>query len=434
VTDLDPGALPARRSAAPIPVRPVRVARLTILVLTASTGAGHDSTAAALSDALGATLPRARVLVRDPLGARAATRSYHQPTADDRAARAPRLWGWLYHLSNNRRGVWLGALIVAVLYGRRLRATIRTMRPDLIISVHPLCARLAAQSLWGARRRTPHHCVVTDLASVHRYWASEDIAVFYAATPEAAAALASHGISLGRIQVTGLPLRRAFTAPPHATAPHGASVLRVVVLDGGRATRALERAVRALLAPGAPLRVTVVCGDNERLRRRLTAMTAGWATVLGRCDDVAGLMRASSVVVTKAGSATLAEAWSQARPALVYRVLPGQEEGNVALLNHHGRGWSVPVVDDLPAAVWRAHARGPGLDEAAWWGGAAGRVATHVVAALARPDAHEPRPGLAPRTTRGYSATARAEIAGAGPALCIKKSRRVVCYDRTHWT
>jgi len=431
VTDLDPGALPARRSAAPIPVR---VARPTVLVLTASTGAGHDSTAAALSDALGATLPRTRVLVQDPLGARAARSSAVGWWYDLVAARAPRLWGWLYYLSNNRCGVWLGALIVSALYGRRLRATIRTVRPDLIISVHPLCARLAAQSLRGARRRTPHQCVVTDLASVHRYWASKDIAVFYAATPEAAAALASHGIPRGRIRVTGLPLRRAFAASPRATALQGDVVPQVVVLDGGRATRALERAVRALLVPGAPLRVAVVCGDNERLRRRLTALTAGRATVLGRCDDVAGLMRASSVVVTKAGSATLAEAWSQARPALVYRVLPGQEEGNVALLDHNGRGWSVLAVDDLPAAVWRAHARGPGLDEAAWWGGAAGRVATHVVAALARPDAHEPRPGLAPRTTRGYSATARAEIAGAGPALCIKKSRRVVCYDRTHWT
>ncbi len=415
MTDLDSGALPARRRAAPIPVR---VARPTVLVLTASTGAGHDSTAEALSDALGATLPRARVLVRDPLGARAARSSAVGWWYDLVAARAPRLWGWLYRLSNNRGGVWLGAVIVAALYGRRLRATIRTMRPDLIISVHPLCARLAAHSLQGARRRTPHHCVVTDLASVHRYWAVDDIAVFYAATP-AAAALASHGIPRGRIRVTGLPLRRAFAAPPRATALQGDVVPRVVVLDGGRATRALERAVRALLVPGAPLRVTVICGDNKRLRRRLTAMTAGRATVLGRCDDVAGLMRASSVVVTKAGSATLAEAWSQARPTLVYRVLPGQEEGNVALLNHHRRGWSVPVVDDLPAAVWRVHAHGPEPDEAAWWGGAAGRVATHVAAALALPDGHGPRPGLAPRTTRGYSATARAEMEGAGRALCM---------------
>jgi len=417
VNSFDPDVLLARRGAAPIPVHPVGAVWPTILILTASTGAGHDSTAAALSHALGATLPRARVLVQDPLGARAARSSAVGWWYDLVAARAPRLWGWLYRLSNNRCGVWLGAVIVAALYGRRLRATIRTMRPDLIISVHPLCARLAAHSLRGARRRTPHHCVVTDLASVHRYWASKDIAVFYTATPEAAAALASHGIPRGRIRVTGLPLRRAFAAPPRA-APQGDVVPRVVVLDGGRATRALERAVRALLVSGAPPRVTVVCGDNERLRRRLTAMTAGRATVLGRCADVAGLMRASSVVVTKAGSATLAEAWSQARPALVYRVLPGQEEGNVALLNHNGRGWSVPIVDDLPAAVWRAHARGLGLDEAAWWGGAADRVATHVAAALAT-DGYRPRPGLSPRTTRGYSATARAEMEGAGRALCM---------------
>jgi len=79
--------------------------------------------------------------------------------------------------------------------------------------------------------------------------------------------------------------------------------------------------------------------------------------VLGWCDDMAGLMRASDVVVTKAGSVTLAEAWSQGRPALVYHVFPGQEEGNVAPLERDGGGQYVPAVEALPAAVLRLHGR-----------------------------------------------------------------------------
>ncbi len=366
---------------------PLEPADPTILILTAPTGAGHDSVAAALADALRAALPRARVRVRDPLrgGSIGALRA--GPWYTIVVAHAPRLWGWCYRLSNNRWGVWLGATLMAALWGRRLRAAIHVARPDLIVSVHPLCARLAADTLRREGHPTPHHCVVTDLASIHRCWAAPDVAAFYVATPHAAAALALHAIPARRIRVTGLPLRRAFAAPPPTTprpVPDGDPAPRVLMLDGGRATRALEPAARALLAADPPLRLTIVCGGNARLRHRLARIAAGRATVLGWCDDMAGMMRASDIVVTKAGSVTLAEAWSQGRPVLVYHVFPGQEEGNVALLKRDAGEGYVPAVGALPAAVRRAHARmrAPSGIHAAWWGQAADRVAAGMADAL----------------------------------------------------
>jgi len=368
-------------------VPPTGMAWPTVLILSAPTGAGHDSTADAVAGALRASIPRARILVRNPLWRTAIDPLEVGRMYDLVVGRAPRLWGWFYYLSNNRWGVWLGATVMAALWGRRLRASIRVARPDIVVSVHPLCARLAADVLRRAGHPAPHHCVVTDLASIHRCWASPRVDAFYAATPQAAAALELHGIPAGRIRVTGLPLRRAFAASPfNPDIRDDGPTPRVAVLDGGRATRALERAARALLAADPPLRVTIVCGGNTRLRRRLRRIAAGRATVLGWCDDVAGLMRASDVVVTKAGSVTLAEAWSQGRPVLVYHVFPGQEDGNVALLERGGGGGGlyVPVVEALPAAVMRvqgqvyAHAG----RHAAWWGQAADRVAGCVADAL----------------------------------------------------
>jgi UDP-N-acetylglucosamine:LPS N-acetylglucosamine transferase len=380
------------------------VAGPTVLILSAPTGAGHDCVARAVADALYMAIPRARVLVQDPLRRTATDPLEVGRVYDLVAGRAPHLWGWCYRLSNNRWGVWLGATLMAALWGRRLRAAIHVARPDLIVSVHPLCARLAADTLRREGHPTPHHCVVTDLASIHRCWASPGVDVFYAATPQAAAALKLHGIPAGRIRVTGLPLRRAFAAsPPIPDIRDDGPAPRVAVLDGGRATRALERAAHVLLAADPPLRVTIVCGGNARLGRRLTRITAGRATVLGWCDDMAGLMRASDVVVTKAGSVTLAEAWSQGRPALVYHVFPGQEEGNVALLERDGGNEYVPAVGALPAAVQRAHGRAPSEKHTAWWGQAADRVAACVADALSAqrtiPSADAPPRPVAPHDT-----------------------------------
>src|SRR5262249_42551811 len=150
--------------------------------------------------------------------------------------------------------------------------------------------------------------------TIHRCWAAAGVAAYYVATSQAATALVAARIPPMHIQVTGLPLRCGFIVPPSAP-PHGPE-LAVLLLGGGRATRALERAARTLLASRLPLRLVVVCGRNEQLRRRLATLGQGRATVLGWRDDMAALMRASDVVVTKAGSATLAEAFSQARPVV----------------------------------------------------------------------------------------------------------------------
>ena len=50
---------------------------------------------------------------------------------------------------------------------------------------------------------------------------------------------------------------------------------------------------------------------------------------LGFVDNVAELMRAADMLVTKAGGLTLAEAFCCGVPVVVHDVLPGQEAGNL---------------------------------------------------------------------------------------------------------
>ncbi|HKC76475.1 MAG TPA: hypothetical protein VKF37_20080, partial [Chloroflexota bacterium] len=245
--------------------RPAHCPPVTVLLLTASTGAGHDSTAEALSAAVRAALPGARVRVRDVLRRGARDTVLRADRWYDRVvAQAPRLWGLLYQLTNHEGMVRLSVAVAALLWGPRLRAALHAERPDLVLSVHPLCARLAAHALHDVPGSPPHHCVVTDLVTVHRCWAAPGVATFYVATRQAAAALVAASIPAARIHVTGLPVRCGFRGPPSAP-PHEPQIA-VLLLGGGRATRALTRAACTLLASRLPLRLVVVCGRNEHLR------------------------------------------------------------------------------------------------------------------------------------------------------------------------
>lgn len=365
------------------------------MILTARTGAGHDSVAAALAGALRAACPSVHVCTWSPAAlaalaapaARGITSGLLPPDLwyDRVAAHAPRLWGLFYVLTNRESTVRLSTRIAALLWGQQVRRVLRVEQPDLVVTVHPLWTRLADHVLRAEPSPPPHHCVVTDLVSVHQCWAAPNVGAFYVATPRAREALRRSGIPSGRVRVTGLPLRPAFARPPmpppQGDAPH------VLLMGGGHATAALERVVCVLLGAHPPPRLTIVCGRNERLRRRLLRAARGRATILGWCDDVASLMRACNVVVTKAGSVTLAETFSQARPALIYHALPGQEEGNAALLRDGGHGACQPNVHALPREIRRLCAPDPDAridDRALWWGASAERVARLLLATVAQ--------------------------------------------------
>ncbi len=326
----------------------------SVLILTAHTGGGHDSVAAALAEALGEDgSASVRVWALGDGGRNVLPRDLLYERVVPRAAW---LWDAFYRATNRESAVCAGTRLATLLWGRSLRKTLLGTRPDLVVSVHPICARLASSVLRTMPQAPPHLCVVTDLVTVHRCWAAPDVAAFYVATKDAGRTLMRAGVPAERLHVTGLPVRRAFTLPVTPRGTHARP--RVLLLGGGRAGLALERAAFALMRAGSSLELVVVCGRNSRLQRRLLAQAPTGTTVLSWVEDMAALMRSCDVVVTKAGSVSIAEAASLSRPLIIYDVLPGQEEGNVALLESERLGRYVGNVEDLPAAIGEVLERG----------------------------------------------------------------------------
>jgi UDP-N-acetylglucosamine:LPS N-acetylglucosamine transferase len=356
----------------------------SILILTSATGGGHDSVAVALKEALHELAPEVSVRILDPF----AGQGGNGPLSPGRwydavVAHAPWLWGLFYHATNNSWAIRAGMTAGALLWARRLRTAIQAERPGIVIAVHPLCARLAAGILHGMSAAPALHCVVTDPVTIHRCWASAAVDAFYVATPEARDALIAMGIPPARLRLTGLPVRAAFAQAPDP--PAGATTPQVLLLGGGYPSRRLAKIARALVASPLPLHLIVVCGRNTRLQRRLTRAVGARVTVFGWHEDIAALVRWSSVVITRGGPTTLVEALSQARPVIIYQILPGQEAGNVALVERTGAGCYIPDIDALVRAI-AAYADGRfagDTTQAGWWSSAARRVAAHLLAARA---------------------------------------------------
>ncbi|HEX9100162.1 MAG TPA: glycosyltransferase [Candidatus Dormibacteraeota bacterium] len=327
-----------------------------ILILFSDTGGGHRAAARALTDALKQLDPTCDVTVADPLisqGPAVVRRlaSLYSPMIQ----RSRAAWGAVYHSSNTKPTF---AAIRAV-FGPGVRKVIIDLvarhDPDVVLSVHPLLNHIAHQAILKCGRPRALMTVITDLVDFHRGWTFSRADLVVAPTELARKVALRRRVPADRIKLLGLPVDLRFRPP----APGEKHALRrrygldearftVLVMGGAAGVGNLIKQVRVLAWESHQWQVIAICGRNEKLRSRLARVRFATPTlVLGFVDNMPELMRASDVVVTKAGPGAIAEALATGVPVLVTGFLPGQESPNVDFVVEAGFGAFTPRENDL---------------------------------------------------------------------------------------
>jgi UDP-N-acetylglucosamine:LPS N-acetylglucosamine transferase len=160
------------------------------------------------------------------------------------------------------------------------------------------------------------------------------------------------GVSAQRLCITGQPvwpdLRQRMATGPAMRAQLGFDDATPVVLliGGGDGMGQLGPTARAIACSGLPLQLVVVCGRNHVVQQELDQLHGHVPMkTLGFVTHVPELMGAADILVTKAGAATVGEAFIAQLPILLYDAVPGQEEGNVAYVVKEGAGAWCPSPD-----------------------------------------------------------------------------------------
>jgi len=327
-----------------------------ILILFSDTGGGHRAAARALTDALKLLDPSCEVTVADPLigqGPAIVRRlaSLYSPMI----RRSRTAWGALYHTSNTRP-TFAG---IRAVFGPGVRRVVAQLLkrhdPDVVLSVHPLLNHIAHQAIRKSGRPRALMTVITDLVDFHRGWTFSQADLVVAPTERARRVALRRRVPTDRIKLLGLPVDLRFRPP----APGEKRALRrrfgleeerftVLVMGGGAGVGPLERQLKALAWEPHQWQVVVVCGRNEKLRRRLLETRFSTPTlILGFVDYMPELMRACDIVVTKAGPGAIAEALATSLPLIITGFLPGQESPNVDFVVESGFGAFAPKEADL---------------------------------------------------------------------------------------
>jgi UDP-N-acetylglucosamine:LPS N-acetylglucosamine transferase len=327
-----------------------------VQIISSRVGGGHQSVAEALRQALSEHPARhVDVWVDDLYVEQARFPASRFPWMYATLTRRfPRGWRFVFNVTNRPpsgpRLNWVGDIVG----GPRLRQLIARRQPDVVITVLPGTTGFVARSVLRSDVRASVEVVVTDWADIHLGWASTFPARYTVPTENAAQSLTAAGIAPSEVHVSGFIVRDQFShlkpgpeAQRRAREALGLPQDRFLILAmaGTEGSPAALAHLRALVDAPLDADVVVVCGRNRRLLKRLERLARLEASKpkghnrlrpLGFVQQIADLMLACDLLVSKTGGVTLAEAFCCELPVLAFDPLPGQEEGNARYVVERG--------------------------------------------------------------------------------------------------
>jgi processive 1,2-diacylglycerol beta-glucosyltransferase len=334
-----------------------------VLLLSATSGAGHVRAAQALEKAF---LARGDCAV-EHIDALQHVSKLFQRVYDkayiSMVRRAPELMGLLYERTDQpwlypRRRLALDRLNT----GPMIRL-LKRIQPDLCVATHFLPAEIIAWLIAKRKLRAHNAIVVTDY-DVHAMWLCRTVDRYYVAIEEAAEYLARVGVPREKLRVTGIPIDPLFAAPVDRSEARkqlglDAHVAVILISAGGYGIGPVEQLVKDLLALHRPWQIAAIAGKSDKTRKRLEelAKEAGKLpsgsprlSAVGFTTEMDKYMAAADLIVGKAGGLTTSEALARALPMALIEPIPGQEERNSDHLLEAG---AAIRCNNLPAAAWK---------------------------------------------------------------------------------
>ncbi|WP_068449018.1 MGDG synthase family glycosyltransferase [Caviibacter abscessus] len=324
---------------------------MKIMILTASTGAGHNQAARNIAneflklgndeieifDFFMDTSKRANEFV---------TKSY-----DTFANKFPNTYGFIYNISNRKliNDIFMKNLFFKV--KDRVKKKILEDNPAVIVSTHPMSVPLIMKIFEEENITIPFVQIVTDFKA-HYIYVDKGVTAYITGSEYTKENLIKCGVSSDKIFVYGIPIRDEFKTVNKSET----ETFNILLMGGSMGLKKMEDSVDVLLNSDLNVKITIICGNNTELRGKLVKkfkdkIISGKTEIKGFVNNIDELMDKSKLIITKPGGLTSTEAINKQIPMIIPFSIPGQEEENAAFLVEEKMAISINDIDDLPKYV-----------------------------------------------------------------------------------
>lgn len=212
---------------------------------------------------------------------------------------------------------------------------LRRLKPDLILSVHPVFNSPILNILKDYKINIPFAIFVADLVSISPLWADKRADCIICPTMEAKERCMGFGVPESSIIVAGFPVRSRFTEhvsqgiekPDYSVD----RALECLIMSGGEGSGDMN-AVSKILLDNFNCNVRIIAGRNEAMREKLektlSVQYPGRVEVHGYITNIQDFMLKSDIAFTRGSPNVMMEAIACNVPLIITGALPGQEQEN----------------------------------------------------------------------------------------------------------
>ena len=326
-----------------------------LLITTTHTGCGHKSISDSLMDWL-KEMPEIQVVQIDGFEQLV---SKHVKTIGDSYGVVTRhakfLWKWTWDFGTRFNDAYCD--LMSTWSEKRFLEIIEREKPDVVLTTHPMFNSSLLSVCERNGLKLPFVSVQADPVTVHPSWCDPRAALTICATDEAAQLTRRYGVPKERILKIGFPTRRRFTdlAQKIDKLPYDPSrPARCLMMSGGEGSGMLGRYALALLS-GTDAKLTIVCGRNKQLKKRLETLLkrkyGERVRILGFVTEIENLMLESDIMIARGSPNSFFEGVVMNVPLVITGALPGQEQGNPELVERYDLGVVCEGLRALPAVV-----------------------------------------------------------------------------------
>jgi processive 1,2-diacylglycerol beta-glucosyltransferase len=315
-----------------------------VMILSASVGSGHVKAADALARVMRSRPDVDEVFSDDSLDhTNVLHKQFYSTLYKKLSAMLPEFLGWWYETSDDPWVADKGRLLIDLPQALPLINLVREFRPDVILCTHFMPAGVISWLISNGKLDARLGVVITDF-HFHAFWITRAFNWYFVAQEDDKIHMEALGLPADRIEVTGIPVEPEFGNPVDVQAVlerHGLQPGRptILLVAGALGMSPATAVVRQLLQVDRDFQAIIVCGRNEEMQNEIVELLKDRPSdfrVLGYSKDMADFMSVATILLSKPGGMTTAEAVACGLPMMILDPIGGQEERNADVLLEAG--------------------------------------------------------------------------------------------------
>ncbi len=225
--------------------------------------------------------------------------------------------------------------------------TIVDYNPDVIIYTHAFCGMLLDVIKQKEGKDFLSIGIVTDYV-MHPFW-EECLRTNYVVIPNELLIPAAKrkGFTSEQILPIGIPIDPKFSkisdkAEMRARLGLDINKNTVLIMGGSMGYGSLSDIIKRIDVLELDLQIICVCGNNAEEREKIDSITFDKKVLnFGYVSNVDELMDAADCIVTKPGGLTTSETLAKRLPMIICNPIPGHEQRNAEFLQNNGTGMAI---------------------------------------------------------------------------------------------